>query len=112
MAYALGTMDIVNHEPMLANLMFGSFGPEVGLIAQAGAGTNLYQVGGSDDPRALSILYASTNAVAVGEELFASGVYLDPTPAKEASLVAEDLARVALILLVILIALFGLLGVL
>ena len=54
MAYALGTMDILNHEPVLANVMFGSFGPEVGLIARAGAESDLIQITGSDDPAAPS----------------------------------------------------------
>jgi hypothetical protein len=110
MAYALGTMDILNHEPVLANVMFGSFGPEVGLIARAGAESNLIQITGSDDPGALSILYTSTDDVAIGEELYASSVYLDRAPARDASLVAEDLARIALILLVILLVFMRLMG--
>jgi hypothetical protein len=110
MAYALGTMDVLNHEPVLANVMFGAFGPEVGLITRAGAESSLTQISGSDDPQALSILFTSTDSVAVGEELFASGVYLDQTPTKEASLVAEDLARGALILLIIFVAIFRLAG--
>jgi hypothetical protein len=110
MAYALGTMDILSHEPVLANLMFGAFGPEVGLIARAGAEADLAQVSGSDHLGALSILYASTDHVVVGEELFAAGVYLDRTMAKVASLVAEDVARIILILVLILGAFFRLVG--
>jgi hypothetical protein len=112
MAYALGTMDILNHEPVLANVMFGAFGPEVGLIARAGTEANLTQITGADDPRALSILYTSADQVAVGEELFATAVYLDRTRPREASLVAEDTARLALILLVILLAILRGIGVL
>jgi len=110
MAYALGTMDVLSHEPVLANVMFGAFGPEVGLIARAGAEADLVQISGSDDPRALAILYTSTDHMVVGEELFATGVYLDPTAAKLASLAAEDVARITLILFLIFIAFFRLAG--
>jgi hypothetical protein len=109
-AYALGTMDILKHEPVLANVMFGSFGPEAALIARAGAETDLFQISGSDDPRALAVLYASTDRVVVGEELFATSVYLDRTPAKVASLAAEDIARVALIVFIVVVALARLAG--
>jgi len=92
------------------NVMFGAFGPEVGLIARAGAEADLVQISGSDDPRALAILYTSTDHMVVGEELFATGVYLDPTAAKLASLAAEDVARITLILFLIFIAFFRLAG--
>jgi hypothetical protein len=110
MAYALGTMDIVRHESVLANLMFGAFGPEVGLISAAGVGTNMVQIGGTDDPQALSILYSSADRVVVGEELFATGVYLDRTAARVASLVTEDVARIALVAFAVLYALLRLVG--
>jgi hypothetical protein len=110
MAYALGTMDILNHEPVLANVMLGAFGPEVGLIARAGAEANLVQITGSDDPRALSILLTSADHVAIGEDLFAASVYLDQSANKLASLAAEDVARVILVLLLAFIAFFRLAG--
>jgi hypothetical protein len=112
MAYALGTMDILSHEPVLANVMLGAFGPEVALIARAGAESNIAQIGGSDDPRALAMLYASTDHVVVGEELYATSTYLNPTPTKVASLAAEDIARLVLILFVISYAVLRLAGVL
>lgn len=110
MAYALGTMEILSHEPVLANVMLGAFGPEVGLIARAGAEAGLAQVGGSDAPQALAILYANTERVVVGEELYATGAYLNRTAVKLASLVAEDLARIFLILAVIVFAFLRVLG--
>jgi hypothetical protein len=110
MAYALGTMDILSHEPVLANVMLGAFGPEAGLISHAGGEAELVQIAGSDDPRALAIFYTSTDHTVVGEELFATGVYLNPTVAKLASLAAEDVARITLILFLIFIAFFRLAG--
>jgi hypothetical protein len=110
MAYALGTMDILQHEPVLANVMFGSFGPEVALIARAGAEAGLVQISGCDDPQGLAVLHASTDRIVIGEELFATGVYLDRTVPKVASLVTEDVARIAIILIVVVGALLTLAG--
>jgi hypothetical protein len=110
MSYALGTTDILNHEPVLANVMFGSYGPEVGLIAGAGIDTNLIQISGSDNPQALSILYTSADQVAVGEELYATEVYLNRTAPKLVSLAVEDLVRIILILFVILVAILRWIG--
>jgi hypothetical protein len=111
-AYALGTMNILSQEPILANVMLGAFGPEVGLIAQAGEDANLAQIAGTDDLQALSILYASTDRVIVGEELYATDAYLNRGVAKLASLVAEDVARIILILFVIILAILRVSGVL
>ncbi len=110
MSYALGTTDILNHEPVLANVMFGSYGSEIGLISGAGAYANLIQISGTGDSQALSILYTSADQVAVGEELYATEVYLNRTGTKVASLAAEDLARIALILLVVIVAILRWIG--
>jgi hypothetical protein len=101
MAYALGTMDILRYEPVLANVMLGAYGLEVGLIAHAGAEAGLDQIGGSDDLSSLAILYANTDRIALGEELYAIDAYLNRASEKLASLAAEDVARVILILFVI-----------
>ncbi len=112
MAYALGVTDVLRHEPILANVMLGAYGPEVGLIAHAGSEANLVQISGSDDPSALAILYASTDHVAIGEELYAIDAYLSREPAKVASLAAEDVARIILIVSVIIFSFLRVSGVL
>ncbi len=110
MSYALGTMDILHHEPVLANVMLGAFGPEVGLIAHAGGQANLFQIGGSDDLSSLAILYTNTDRVVIGEELYAVDAYLDRSSYKIASLVAEDVARIILIISIIFFALLRVFG--
>jgi hypothetical protein len=90
--------------------MLGAFGPEVGLIARAGIEANLAQISGTDDPQALAILYASTDRVIVGEELYATSAYLNRTKAKLVSLAAQDVVRIVLILFVIIVAFLRLLG--
>jgi len=96
-AYALGTRDLLSHEPILDS--------------PAGDKAGLVQISGSDDPLALSILYATTDRVVIGEELYATDAYLNRTAAKLISLAAEDVARTILILFIILFALFRLAGV-
>lgn len=112
MAYVLGAMNVLRHEPILANVMLGAYGPEVGLLAHAGAEANLVQISGSDAPSSLAILYAGTDRVAIGEELYAVDAYLDRTPDKLACLAAEDVARIVLILFIIISASLKVFGVL
>jgi hypothetical protein len=110
MAYALGAMDILGHEPVLANVMLGSFGPEVGLIARAGSDAGLVQIAGSDDLRALGVLYPATDRIVIGEELYATGPYLDRVRAKVASLIAEDITRMVIIGVVVVVAILRMVG--
>jgi hypothetical protein len=110
-SYALGTMDILTHEPVLANIMFGAFGPEVAFIARAGDDAGLVQLTGTAGLQALSILYSSTDRVVIGEELFATGAYLQPTKTRLSSLVAEDAARYGLIVFMIVVAVLKVLGI-
>ncbi len=110
MSYALGTMDILCHEPVLANVMLGAYGPEVALIAHAGVESDLVQIGGSDDLSSLAILQANTDLVAIGEDLYAVGAYLERSPYKLAGLAAEDVARIMLITLIIVFVFLRVLG--
>jgi len=108
--YALGTLDMLGHEPVLANVMLGAFGPEVAFISHAANEANLAQIGGTDDPQALSVLWAMTDGVVIGEELYATDTYLDRTMPKVMGLVAQDIARVILVVFIILFALFRIAG--
>lgn len=103
-AYALGAADMMRHRPILANVMLGAFGPEAALLAHAGEQSQLVQISGTDDPQALAVLTATSQRVVVGEELFATSAYLDPTPVQTAALSAEDVVRVILALGLILMA--------
>jgi hypothetical protein len=101
--YAAGAMEFLAHSQPVSNVMIGSFGPEVGLIAEAGVKQGLSQVAGSTDARALAVLQPSADHLLVGEEIFAAPAYLDRRPGHLGRLRAQDLARF-LLLVVILIA--------
>jgi len=101
--YAAGAMDFLAHSQPVSNAMIGSFGPEVGLIAEEGVKRGFTQVAGSTDARALSVLQASVDHLLVGEEVFAAGAYLDRRPGHIARLRAQDWARVLLIIVILVV---------
>lgn len=104
--YAAGVMELLAHAQPVSNAMVGSFGPEVGLIAEEGVKRGLTQVAGSTDARALAVLQPSVDHLLVGEEVFAAGAYLDRRPGHLARLGTQDLARFILLMLIIVLAIF------
>jgi hypothetical protein len=106
--YAAGAMEFLAHSQPVSNVMVGSFGPEVGLIAEEGVKQGLTQVAGSTDARALSVLYPSADHLLVGEEVFAAPAYLDRRAGHLGRLQAQDLVRYLLAFLILLAALLRL----
>lgn len=96
--YAAATMDYLAHENALANVMAGSFGPEIGLIEHESAKQDLLKINGAADPRALAVLSTTSEHLLVGEEMFAAKAYLQARPAQLASLRAQDIVRVAIVI--------------
>jgi hypothetical protein len=86
-------MNYLAHERALANVMSGSFGPEIGLIEHEAGKQALLKVNGAADPRALAVLATTSEHLLIGEEMFAARAYLQARPQHLASLRAQDLAR-------------------
>ncbi len=105
-AYALGARDVVGHERVAGNVLAGSFGEEVVLLAHGGEGQGLFQTAAADRPRALSALYPTDTLLAAGEELYAGGARLTGLPRYLASLSVQDGLRF-LVVLIILLAIVG-----
>jgi hypothetical protein len=78
---------------------------EAGLAADFGERARLFVIGGTDDLQAQSLLYAVAQHPLIGEEVFASGAYLDVGGMHRASLRAQDFVRYGLIALILLGAL-------
>lgn len=104
--YAAGVMDLLSYEEPSANVMAGVFGSEAAFIAEEGSRQGFLQVTGAADLAPLSVLYPSVNHLLMGEEMFASGAYMDERPSHVASLFAQDVMR-WIIILVILASTFG-----
>lgn len=110
--YAAGVMDVLDHEPVAANVMVGAFGDEFLLMAEPGAQRELYQISGASDPTVLPFVQLTASAPLLGEEIFAAGAYLLNRVGHYTSLVAQDIFRVALVLLVLAVVILKSLGLL
>ncbi len=99
--YAGATMDLLNHEPVLANIMSGAFDANIALIDQAAGNNDLPQLSGAADARALAVMAASSDNLLVGEEMYAAKAYLSAPLPHLASLRAADIVRVIVIVLII-----------
>jgi hypothetical protein len=107
--YAAATMDLLNHEPVLTNIMSGAFGSEAALIDQAAGNHDLPQLFGGSDPRALAVMTTSTDDVLIGEEMYAAKAYLRAQLPQLAGLRAADVVRIVIAVLIVLAFVIGLL---
>jgi hypothetical protein len=92
-SYAVGTLPVIYDEQVSVNLLTGSFGSEVALIADASERTGSTTLAGSENLSAQAILYAATAETLIGEELFAAGAYIQAGPMHAASVRAQDILR-------------------
>ncbi len=109
-AYAAGAANVAAAESVTANAMLGAFGSEVSLVAAAGAQRDLPQLAAAAAPDAIGALYPATDRLAVGEELYTGGAQLSSDRRYAASLVAEDIVRIALVLSMVGAVLLSLIG--
>lgn len=100
--YAVGTMRLLTQQPLVANVMVGTFGDEFLLLAETGAQRGLNQIGGTSATRVLPFVYTSVANPLIGEEIYAGGAYLASRPWHIGSLFAQDMMRWALVGLVVL----------
>ena len=108
MPYAAATMDMLNHDPVLTNIMSGTFGAEAALIDQAANNNELPQLFGAADPRALAVMATATDHLLIGEEMYAAKAYLRAQLPHLASLRAADVVRVVIVVLILLAFVAGL----
>jgi hypothetical protein len=108
--YAAATMDFLNHEPALTNIMSGTFGAEAALIDQAASNNDLPQLFGGSDPRALAVMSTSTEHILMGEEMYAAKAYLRAQLPQLAGLRAADIVRLVIVVLIVIAFIVGLLS--
>lgn len=104
-AYAAGVMDMLEHEPLAANIMIGNFGDEYLLMGEVGVKKGISQIGGATNPQTLPFVFASADQVLIGEEIFAGGAYLASLPTHIGSLVAQDVMRLLGVVTIVLLVL-------
>lgn len=88
-----GTTSLIHDEKVRANLLIGSYGPEVALVAEAGERAHTIQTVGSDRLEAQAVGYTMADHVLIGEEIYAARAYLSAEPSATAALAAEDVLR-------------------
>ncbi|MGH2627621.1 MAG: DUF6754 domain-containing protein, partial [Anaerolineales bacterium] len=100
-SYAATLPTLLATENVSAHILLGSFGAEGALAADFGRQANTFVLAGSDDPPAQALLYATAEHPLVGEEVFAGGAYLQLGALHSASLRAQDVIRLGLILAIL-----------
>jgi hypothetical protein len=97
LSYTAGVMTTLKDEDVSTNIVIGSLGPEVALIADAGWGQKAHQVIGVDNVEAQAQAYATADRALIGEDMFATGAYLGNKPLHRASLQAQDVLRILIV---------------
>ena len=109
-SYAAGVASLILDRSVSAGGLVGSFGEEAGLIAAASQRAGAFSLGGSDSLVAQSILYSSADEPLLGEEIYATGAYLDAGAGHLASLLAQDILRWLVIAVIFGLAIGRLIG--
>ncbi len=109
-AYAAGAMDALTDSGTKANAYIGSFGMEAGLLCEAASSRQIYSLAGSDSLAAQSIFFALSDDTLIGEEVYALPAYLGAKASHPASLQAQDLFRLLLLVALVGGAILNVLG--
>jgi len=99
--YAAGTAEMFQLERTAASVVIGAFGAEVVLIADGASRHHIPQMAAAASPQAVGALYPATDHLAIGEEIFAAGAQISHLRRSLASLAAEDVLRVAVVVAIL-----------
>jgi len=111
-SYAAGAIPTIHDENISTNVLIGNFGVESALLAEAAERANTFTLAASDNLTAQAVLYACAQEPLIGEELYATGAYVDAGRMHAASLTAQDILRWLIIVVILVGALLKLVGVL
>ncbi len=101
-SYAAGVSAAIRDNQVAGSAMIGYFGPEAALMAEAGRRVESVQIGGAVDPGAQAVMALSTDHPLIGEEMFAGRAYLSGDASARAALLAQDTARLGVIVAIVL----------
>jgi hypothetical protein len=101
LAYVAGASDVVDRQNVSHAVMAGQFGPEVLFLMEAQRRAGAQQITGSSEPQGAALMFVAGDQTLIGEEIFASGAYLERRPTHIASLMAQDGLRWAVILVIV-----------
>jgi hypothetical protein len=101
LAYVVGASEVVSQQKVSHAVMAGRFGTETLFLMEAQRRAGAQQIAGSSDQEGAALMFIAADHALIGEEIFASGAYLERRPSHIASLLAQDGLRWAVILLII-----------
>lgn len=104
LAFAAGLMALQFEEDVSSDLLVGSFGIEMALIADAAYRRQRPTIAVSDQLEGQAIAWALADYPLIGEEIFAAPAYLDPQPATVNRALSLDVLRFVLVLTLIVLA--------
>jgi hypothetical protein len=96
-----GATSIIHDDHVKTNILVGSFGPEVTLMAEAGKRLDIPQTIGSDRLEGIAAAFALADDPLIGEELYVSRAYLTDDASATGALAAQDILRWGIIALII-----------
>lgn len=98
LAFAAALTATLADDRVASNVLVGSFGSELALVAEAAMRRDQGVIAASDQLEGQAVAYAMSDQPLIGEEIFASGAYLSESASQAGSLVALDILRLLLIL--------------
>lgn len=101
LSLAGGATSIIHDDHVKTNILVGSFGPEVTLMAEAGQRLDIPQTIGSDRLEGVAAAFAMADEPLIGEEMYVSRAYLTDDPSATGALAAQDILRWGIIGLII-----------
>ena len=101
LAYVAAASEVVSRNKVSQAVLVGQFGPEVLFLIEAQRRSGAQQITGSSNPQALAVMALTADHTVVGEEIFASGAYLERRTSHIASVLSQDGLRWAVLALII-----------
>ena len=105
-AFASGYMGMVHRHAVETAFLFGEFAGESLILSEAGNQIGAFQVAGSVSPEQVPFFICTCDYTLIGEELFAAGAYLGRTSEALASLRAQDILKLVVMIIIIVGALW------
>jgi len=111
-SFTVGMIPVIYDQNVSTHILSGSFGGEVAVISEAIHRNNSTTVAGSDSLTAQAILYSFTDQLLIGEELYASGAYLQAGGFHTASVKTQDIFRWIIVFIIGIGSILKLVGIL
>lgn len=102
LAYASGYQGILHREQIGASFLFGSFAAESLILAEAGQQVGAKQIAGTISNEQIPFFITSCDYTLLGEELYAASAYLTKDKVQIASIRAQDIAKLFLLIIIVL----------